>query len=100
MPVPDLSALPGGELVMRGLHDLAAGAHGSVPALLVQIAAPRLAAAGLRIPPFPAVAVDAELRLYVALGGEQDPFGEYQALLRRLVSCEAALESPAVRKAA
>jgi hypothetical protein len=98
--VPDLSALPGGDLVMQGLRDLAIGAAGTPAALLVEIGRPRLGTAGLRLPPAAidrsssGPAPDAELRLYAALvaDGEPDPYGRYNALLRRLISCEAALE--------
>ena len=90
--IPDLSALPGGEIVMRGLEDLAAGTTDSVEALLVQIARPRLLAAGLEIPG--SVLEDAELALYRRLSDEgvEDPYAAYNSLLRRLVSCAAALE--------
>ena len=89
---PDLLALPGGDLVMQGLRDLAAGTSDSIEALLVQIARPRLQAAGISIPG-PA-RVDAELALYRRLSkdGAEDPYATYNSLLRRLVSCAAALE--------
>lgn len=78
---------------MLGLHDLQAGVYDTVAALLVQVGHPRLAQAGLTIPSLPA-GRDAELRLYARLvaDGAPDPYGAYNALLRRLVSCEAALE--------
>jgi hypothetical protein len=89
---PDLSALPGGDLVMRGLDDLRAGANDTIEALLVQIARPRLQAAGLEVPG-PARA-EAELALYrrLSIDGTEDPYAAYNSLLRRLTSCEAALE--------
>lgn len=93
---PDLHALPGGDLVMQGLKDLQAGNTRTVPALLVQIGRPRLAFAGITIPDYPRQELDAELRLYARLieDGEADPYSAYNALIRRLVSCEAALEQP------
>lgn len=88
----DLHALPGGDIVMRGLQDLARGASDTVEALLVQIARPRLLAAGVEVPG-PA-REDAELALYrrLAEDGTADPYATYNSLLRRLVSCAAALE--------
>ena len=92
---PDLSAFPGGDLVMAGLRDLALGVTDSIAALLVQIGAPRLAAAGLVIPPYAPAQIDAELRLYARLQANANAHGAYNALLRCLISCEAALEGPA-----
>lgn len=88
----DLDDLPGADLVQRGLDDAAAGRE-SVEALLVEIAAPRLRELGLAAPDSPDGA-DAELRLYAQLGqnGGADPYGEYNALLRRLTSFIHALE--------
>lgn len=93
---PDLSTLPGGDLVMQGLRDLEVGATETVAALLVEIGRPRLTFAGIGIPDGAAVSADAELRLYARLSadGAPDPYGRYNALIRRLVSCEAALEQP------
>ena len=89
---PDLSALPGGDLVMRGLRDLSAGTNDSIEALLVQIARPRLQAAGLTVPG--PTREEAELALFRRLteDGTDDPYATYNSLLRRLVSCAAALE--------
>jgi hypothetical protein len=81
--------LPGAELVEVGLADLSRGVA-SVPALLVSIGAPRLAALGLQVPhPFP----DPEHGLYERLRreGPDDAHSRYNALLRRLVSFERAL---------
>jgi hypothetical protein len=79
-------AMPGGDLVERGLADLGRGAC-SVEALLVSIGAPRLAQLGFAVPdPIP----DAERRLYERLHRE-DPdsaHARYNALVRRLVSFE------------
>jgi hypothetical protein len=89
---PDLRALPGGELVMRGLEDLRSGDCDSIEALLVQIARPRLQAAGVAVPG--AGRDNAELALYARLVAEHldDPYAAYNSLVRRLVSCAAALE--------
>jgi hypothetical protein len=83
------------------LADLLAGVEDSPAALLVQIARPRLTAAGLQVPRAVREETgaadpprDAELHLYGALAadGEPDPYGRYNAMMRRLTSCEAALE--------
>jgi hypothetical protein len=83
------SELPGGDLVAAGLADLARGVE-SVPALLVSIGAPRLAALGLPVPqPVP----EAERRLYERLARESPDaaHSRYNAFVRRLVSFERAL---------
>jgi hypothetical protein len=87
----DLSALPGGDLVAQGLADLAAGRE-SLEALLMRVGAPRLRAAGVAAPADPGHLP--EHRLYALLA---EQFGDgahsrYNALIRRLVSFERALE--------
>jgi hypothetical protein len=89
--VPEsLLALPGGDLVEAGLADLAAEVE-SVPALLVSIGAPRLRDAGLAVPD---TLGDPEMRLYLCLAEEDSDsaHGRYNALVRRLVSFEHAIE--------
>lgn len=84
-------ALPGGDLVEKGLRDLARGEE-TEEALLVSIGAPRLRAAGVEIgeTPFP----DPERRLYELLAAEDEDsaHSRYNALVRRLVSFEDAAE--------
>ena len=86
----ELDRFPGGDLVRKGLADLAES-HETIEALLVSIAAPRLARWGLlAAAPLP----EPEHRLYERLARE-DPdsaHSRYNALLRRLVSFERALE--------
>jgi len=81
-------ALPGGDLILRGVADLGRGLR-SNEALLVSIGAPRLAALGIVVTnPIPS----AERELYARLHAE-DPdsaHGRYNALVRRLVSFERA----------
>lgn len=84
-------ALPGYDLIERGLDDLAQGSA-SIPALLVSIGALRLRRLGLPVPhhtiPSP------EIRLYEKLQ-ESDPdaaHSRYNALIRTLVSFERAAE--------
>ncbi len=88
MTASDLD-LPGADLIAAGVVDLERGIA-SVPALLVSIGAPRLAALGVVVPrPVP----DPERRLYERLRWD-DPdaaHSRYNALVRRLVSFERAL---------
>jgi hypothetical protein len=86
----DLVRLPGGDLVAKGLKDLA-DAKETIEALLVSIAATRLRSGGLCVP---RAIRDADHRLYERLAHE-DPdsaHSRYNALLGRLTSFENALE--------
>jgi hypothetical protein len=89
----ELDRLPGGNLVAEGVRDLELGVE-SVPALLVAVGAPRLRRLGLSLPASDALPTTPEIRLYRLLGRE-NPRGthsQYNALVRRLVSLERALE--------
>jgi hypothetical protein len=80
--------LPGGELIRRGIADLARGAS-SMEALLVSIGATRLSRLGFVVPnPIS----NAERRLYERLHAENADaaHSRYNALIRRLVSFERA----------
>ncbi|MBI4481324.1 MAG: hypothetical protein HY652_00400 [Acidobacteria bacterium] len=84
-------SLPAGDLVEMGIQDLRRGVE-SIPSLLVCIGAPRLRRLGFLIPE--AVFPSPELRLYQRLW-QADPDGahsQYNALVRRLVSFERAVE--------
>ncbi len=85
--------LPGAELVVSGIEALRRG-ETTVEALLVSVGAPRLRAAGLDIPPTPPLEHSAEISLYLAVGAEhpKGTHSRYNALIRRLVSFERALE--------
>lgn len=85
--------LPGAELVSAGLAALERG-ESTVEALLVAIGAPRLRHAGLDVPTLPRLR-EPELALYAALcaAEEVDAYSAYNALIRRLVSFERALEA-------
>lgn len=79
---------PAGDLVERGLSDLARG-EVSVEALLVSIGAPRLRSLGI---PVERPVADPERRLYLRLA-DSDPdaaHARYNSLVRRLVSFERA----------
>jgi len=85
--------LPGADLIARGIADLERGAT-SAEALLVRIGARRLESAGVELPPLAPLAEPAELALYRLLAeqGSDDAHSRYNALVRRLVSFEHALE--------
>ncbi len=89
---PDVThdRLPGAELVTDGLTDLAVGKE-SVVALLVSIGAPKLRRCGIHVP---AAFDEPHLRLYRLLQREYGDaaHSRYNALVRRLVSFEHALE--------
>jgi hypothetical protein len=83
-------ALPGSEVVTKGLSDLARR-DPTAEALLVSIAARRLAASGHAVAePFP----DPELRLYALLAEDDadSAHGRYNALLREISSYARAAE--------
>jgi hypothetical protein len=92
----DFAALPGGELVEKGLADLALGRE-TVESLLVLIGAPRLTSLNVELPrreaTLGALQGFPEHRLYELLAQQhQDSaHGRYNALVRRLVSFERAL---------
>jgi hypothetical protein len=85
-----LEALPGCDLVERGLADLARGVE-TAESLLVSIGAPRLRRLGIAVD---GAIASPEHRLYELLRAD-DPDGahsRYNALIRRLVSFERAAE--------
>ena len=97
-----LAALPGAELVLPGLADLAAMAAGTAKAytpeaLLVAVGAPRLRAAGLAVPSAPSWPATPELALYQAIGQlhAEDAHSRFNSWIRRLASFERALEGRA-----
>ena len=84
-------ALPGHELIEKGIDDLSRGVE-SISSLLVSIGSPRLRRLGLPIPS--KVISSPEHRLYELLS-QSDPdsaHSRYNALIRRLVSYERASE--------
>ena len=86
-----LQALPGAELVLRGLRDLRAGID-SIESLLVQIGATNLRLRGLDVPTSPHPDAP-EHRLYARLQREHGTaaHSRHNALVRRLTSFERAL---------
>jgi hypothetical protein len=88
----ELNELPGSELILPGLEDLAQGKNNTIGALLIAIASIRLTKAGLDIPKVP-LAVEPELALYDYLQGNyDDTYSYYNALLDSLNSFCNALE--------
>lgn len=83
-------ALPGADLIDRGLSDLGRGVL-SIEALLVSIGAPRLRTAGISVDN---AVSDPERKLYELLAAENPDaaHSRYNALIRRLVSFERAAE--------
>lgn len=105
-PQHALDDLPGAELVLPGLealHSLARGEHvkWSPEALLVVIGTSRLRAAGLAVPDVPQRPRQPEHALYEAIAedGHGDAHSRYNALIRRLVSFERALDARSRRLA-
>lgn len=92
--------LPGADLVERGVDDLRRG-RPSVEALLVAVGAPRLRRLGVNLPDESALPSRPEHRLYdlLAAADPRTAHGAYNALIRRLVSFERAMELMARRSA-
>lgn len=85
--------LPGAELIAPGIAALRRGEL-TIAALLVSVGAHRLRAAGLEVPRAPALSGSPELALYAALAAEsdRDVHSRYNALIRRLVRFERAMD--------
>lgn len=94
--MPDWSVLPGGDLVTTGLADLQAGRE-TAAGLLVAVGAPRLRHLGIDVPTIETP----EHRLYDLLARDEpdSAHSRYNALIRRLVSFERALECASARAA-
>ena len=93
-------SLPGAELIVEGLRDVAQG-HETVAAELVKIGSPRLRDCGVDVAVSREEALDADHRLYRLLGAEHGnaAHSRYNALLSELVSFERALEHRVARLA-
>ena len=85
--------MPGQELVEAGLAALGRG-EWTVEALLIAVGAPRLRFIGLQLPDLSDAPRQPELALYHTLGRlhPDDTHTRYNALIRRLVSFEHAME--------
>jgi hypothetical protein len=84
-----MQGLPGAELIDKGLADLARNEE-TVESLLVSIGSPKLRSLGVSVG---SIFENPEHRLYALLGREHGNIahGQYNALVRRLVSYERAL---------
>jgi len=93
MKVDDFGQLPGADLLESGLKDLTAGTQ-SASAFLVAIGAPRLRRLGIALPPPEQMPSRPEHGLYRLLAQQHSrgAHSRYNALIRRLVSFERALE--------
>ncbi|MBI4244551.1 MAG: hypothetical protein HY606_10720 [Planctomycetes bacterium] len=90
MKEDSFAALPGGELILNGIHDLAKGKE-TIASLLVSIGEPRLRRLGFTIAsPYP----DPEISLYLLLARRHDAgaHSKYNSYIRQLVSFERAAE--------
>ena len=92
MDLSDLTPFPGGDLIRQGLEDLAQGRE-SEPALLVLIGAPRLRRLGFNIPEAEARPPEHKLYDLLAQSDSDSAHSRYNALIRRLVSFERAVEA-------
>ena len=92
-------SLPGADIVLEGLGALRRGDL-TVEALLVAIGAPRLRRSGMDLPAQESLPTEPELTLYRILRDNKtgDSYSRYNALIRRLVSFEQALESSRGRR--
>jgi hypothetical protein len=82
----DLEALPGADLIERGIADLSAGRE-TAESLLVSIGATRLQATGMTLPS-PIESPEHKLYLLLARAKGNAAHSAYNALIRRLVSFE------------
>ena len=84
-------ALPANELISTGIQDLQ-NERETIAALLVAIGAPKLRSLGLNLPP--TLPPNPEHRLYdlLALDGSDSAHSRYNALIRKLVSFQRAME--------
>ena len=88
-----LSHLPGADIVIDGLEDLAHHRE-TIAALLVMIGSPRLRRNNILVPVSDEDALSADHRLYRLLEKEHGnaAHSQYNALIRRLVSFERSLD--------
>jgi hypothetical protein len=91
MDLVDLSPYPGGELIRQGLDHLAQGLE-SEAAFLVQIGAPRLRRLGINVREFQGEPPEHKLYELLSASDPDSAHSRYNALIRRLVSFERAVE--------
>ena len=98
---PHFDGLPGGDLVVQGLADLASGKP-TAEAALVEVARTRLRELGVPLAGLSFGEEDAEIVLYRRLGEREpdgDAYGVYCAWLDQLVGFMSALERERRRSA-
>jgi hypothetical protein len=90
-PSATFSGLPGGDLIEKGMQDLACGKE-SVESLLVEIGSPRLRLLNIEVPA--SACADPDWRLYDLLSERhgKEAHSQYNSLLRQLSSFARALE--------
>jgi hypothetical protein len=90
-PTATFSGLPGGDLIKKGMQDLASGQE-SVESLLVEIGSPRLRLLDIEVPA--SACADPDWRLYDLLSERhgKEAHSQYNSLLRQLSSFARALE--------
>lgn len=94
----DWLQFPGGEIIAEGLADVAVG-RVTPAACAVWIAEPRLRRAGLLASSLATPIIDPELTLYRLLSrASEDGYSRYNAILRRLVRFEHALDRETARR--
>jgi hypothetical protein len=81
---------PGADLIQGGLDDWRRGIE-SMPALLVQVGAPRLRHLGIDTPSTSVESPEHRLYALLAANNPDSAHGRYNALIRRLVSFERAV---------
>jgi hypothetical protein len=91
MDLVDLSPFPGGELIRQGLDHLAQGLE-SEAAFLVLIGAPRLRRLGINVCEFHGEPPEHKLYELLSASDPDSAHSRYNALIRRLVSFERAVE--------
>ncbi len=91
--------LPGADLMIAGLDDVAAGRE-TVAGELVKIGSPRLRESGVNVDVSPEAALDADRQLYRLLSASHGlaAHSQYNALVRQLVSFERALAQRIARE--
>jgi hypothetical protein len=87
----NLDRIPGGDLVRKGLEDLAAGLE-TEAALLVAVGAPRLRDLGFEVSSRWSERPEHRLYELLARDNSDSAHSRYNALIRRLVSFEQACE--------
>jgi len=87
----EYDAFPAGDLIRQGIEDIQAGIE-SPQALLVAIGRPRLIRLGIPVPKPPVKFPELRLYEYISRTDPDAAHSRYNALVRRLVSFERAVE--------